>query len=196
MPTGPTPRRQRNYGSDLTLANPVGFQYNRYHAKARLSAEEEKESTKARVPHADGYPRRSQGAQTQKAYGQEETHRLIMLPKEHRLPSPQIKSVMRRGKRVHEAGLTLFYQKLDPRLRGDDVGEVSRFAVIVPKAVNKRAVGRNRLKRLTRESVRLALGSLAPGWDGVFMVRKGLGDDFASVNACVRDLLTRSKILS
>ncbi|MEK9143491.1 MAG: ribonuclease P protein component [Patescibacteria group bacterium] len=119
-----------------------------------------------------------------------------MLPKENRLPSPEIKSVMGRGKRVHEAGLTLFYQKLDPRLRGDDVGEVSRFAIVVPVSVDKRAVGRNRLKRLVRESVRLALPSLAFGWDGVFMVRKGLGDDFASVNACVRDLLTRLKILS
>ncbi len=111
-----------------------------------------------------------------------------MLPEHHRLPSPQIKTVMRRGKRVSAQGVQLIITQ--------NTLPVSRFAVIVPKAVNKRAVGRNRLKRLTRESVRLALGSLLPGWDGVFMVRKGLGDDFASVNACVRDLLTRSKILS
>lgn len=111
-----------------------------------------------------------------------------MLPKENRLPSPQIKTVMRRGKRVSAQSLQfIFAQNTLP---------VSRFTFVVPKNVDKRAVGRNRLKRLARESVRLALPSLASGWDGVFMVRKGLGDEFASVNACVRDLLTRSKILS
>ncbi len=111
-----------------------------------------------------------------------------MLPKENRLPSPEIKSVMRTGRRVNAEGVQLIFTQ--------NSLSVSRFAFVVPKSVDKRAVGRNRLKRLTRESVRLALPSLAPGWDGVFMVRKGLGDEFASVNACVRDLLTRSKILS
>ena len=95
---------------------------------------------------------------------------------------------MRTGRRVNAEGVQLIFTQNTTR--------VSRFAFVVPKSVDKRAVGRNRLKRLTRESVRLALPSLAPGWDGVFMVRKGLGDEFASVNACVRDLLTRSKILS
>ena len=95
---------------------------------------------------------------------------------------------MRTGRRVNAEGVQLIFTQ--------NSLSVSRFAFVVPKSVDKRAVGRNRLKRLTRESVRLALPSLAPGWDGVFMVRKGLGDEFASVNACVRDLLTRPKILS
>ena len=111
-----------------------------------------------------------------------------MLPKENRLPSPQIKTVMRRGKRVSTQGVQLIYTQNNLPL--------SRFAFVVPKAVDKRAAIRNRLKRLTRESVRLALGSLAPGCDGVFMVRKGLGDEFASVNACVRDLLRRAGLIS
>lgn len=111
-----------------------------------------------------------------------------MLLKENRLPSPQIKTVLRRGKRVSAQGLQLIFTQ--------NSLSVSRFAFVVPKSVDKRAVGRNRLKRLTRESVRLAFPDVTPGWDGVFMVRKGLGDEFASVNACVRDLLMRSKILS
>lgn len=110
-----------------------------------------------------------------------------MLPKENRLPSSQIKIVMRTGRRESAEGLQLIFAQNNL--------SVSRFAFVVPKSVDKRAVARNRLKRLARESVRLALPSLASGWDGVFMVRKGLGDELASVNACVRDLLMRSKIL-
>lgn len=111
-----------------------------------------------------------------------------MLPKENRLPSPQIKIVMRTGRRANAEGLQLIFAQNNLSM--------SRFAFVVPKSVDKRAVARNRLKRLTRESVRLALPDVTSGWDGVFMVKKGLGDEFASVSACVRDLLTRSKILS
>lgn len=138
-----------------------------------------------------------------------------MLPKENRLPSSQIKTVMRQGRRVNVSGSQIvflrrpswgspqFFPSSTPRKTGDPapggkigISPPTRFAFVVSKNVDKRAVGRNRLKRLTRESVRLAFPDVTPGWDGVFMVRKGLGDEFASVNACVRDLLMRSKILS
>ena len=45
------------------------FRYNDLYAKESLSAEEEKESTKAWVSRTDGYPRLPQGAETQKAHG-------------------------------------------------------------------------------------------------------------------------------
>lgn len=89
-----------------------------------------------------------------------------MLPKENRLPSPLIKTVMRRGKRIATDGLQfIFIQNTIP---------ISRFAFIVPKSVDKRAVVRNRIRRVVREAVRLALPAIAPGWDGVFLIRKGL----------------------
>ncbi len=72
---------------------------------------------------------------------------------------------MRRGRRVSSEGVQLvFIQGALP---------VSRFAVIVPTTVDKRTVVRNRLRRLVRESVRLALPDVKPGWDGVFLIRKG-----------------------
>lgn len=46
------------------------------HAKTRVSAEEEKESTKARVPEPDGHAYRTEGAEAEKAHRKEETHRL------------------------------------------------------------------------------------------------------------------------
>lgn len=111
-----------------------------------------------------------------------------MLPKPNRLPSPEIKSLMRMGKRINGDGISLIYRKRDP------VG-LSRFAFVVPVSVDKRATARNRLKRLTREPVRLALPSLTPGWDGVFMVRKGLGDEFGVVDGRVREVLQIAGIL-
>lgn len=139
-----------------------------------------------------------------------------MLPREHRLPSPHIKSVMRAGRRANGEGVSLIYRKrddalnaterkLDPRplrqgfseasLRGDDKKRVSRFAFVVPMTADKRAVARNRLKRLVRESVRLALPHLTTGWDGVLMVRRGLGTEFRVVDLKIRELLKKSTIL-
>lgn len=89
-----------------------------------------------------------------------------MLPRSNRLPSSDIKTVMRSGRRLHGDGVQLvFIQNALP---------VSRFAFVVPISVDKRAVVRNRMRRLVRESVRLALPTIAPGWDGVFLIRKGL----------------------
>ncbi len=83
------------------------------------------------------------------------------------------------------------------RLKGRDDNRMgSRFAFVVPVSVDKRAVGRNRLKRLVRESVRLALPSLSPGWDGVFMVRKGLGDEFGAVDGKAKEILRKAGLLN
>lgn len=88
-----------------------------------------------------------------------------MLPRENRLPSPQIKIVMRTGRRENAEVLQLIFAQNNL--------SVSRFAFVVPKSVDKRAVTRNRVRRILRESVRLLLPTIVPGLDGVFLVRKG-----------------------
>ena len=49
---------------------------------------------------------------------------------------------------------------------------VSRFAFVVSKKVAKRAVDRNRMKRLMRESVHHLLPAIQPGYDIVFAAKK------------------------
>ena len=110
-----------------------------------------------------------------------------MLPALNRLPSPQIKSVMRHGRRVSVGDVQLIITH--------NTLNLSRFAFVVPTSVDKRAVWRNRLRRLVRESVRLVLPKIAPGWDGVFLIRKSLGNEFHGVDEKTRELLGRAGLL-
>lgn len=111
-----------------------------------------------------------------------------MLPRENRLPSPQIKTVLRRGKRVSAQGVQLIFAQ--------NSLSVSRFAFVVPISVDKRAVGRNRVRRLVREAVRLALPAIAPGWDAVFLVKNVFADEFSAVDKRVREILQKAGLLT
>src|SRR3990167_1745932 len=110
-----------------------------------------------------------------------------MLPKLHRLPSFEIRSVLRYGKRVATRELQFVYRINSTPL--------SRFAFIVSTGIEKRATARNRMRRLVRESVHHVLGSIKPGWDGVMVVRKILPPEFSSVDGMVQELLRRAGLL-
>ncbi len=53
-------------------------------------------------------------------------------------------------------------------------GEKTRFGVIVSKKIDKRAVTRNRIRRVILESVRLSLSSVKDGYLVVFLAKKRL----------------------
>jgi ribonuclease P protein component len=89
-----------------------------------------------------------------------------MLPKPHRLPSPRIREVFEKGKRIHDASFQLILLKNDI--------DVSRFAVLVPVRIDKRATIRNRMRRIVREAIRHLVPEVAGGWDVVVMVKKDL----------------------
>ena len=70
---------------------------------------------------------------------------------------------------------------------------LSRYGFSVSRRVGK-AVVRNRIKRLLREILRLAL--LQPGWDIVFIVRRGTaGAKYANLEKSANRLLSRARIL-
>src|SRR5260221_14257922 len=91
-----------------------------------------------------------------------------MLPKALRLPSPLISRLMRHGKRFSNESFLLTY--------GHNDQQSVRFAFIVGMRIDKRAVVRNRVKRLLSESVRHLMPGLRLGWDVVVTARKAFED--------------------
>jgi ribonuclease P protein component len=74
--------------------------------------------------------------------------------------------------------------------------ELSRLGFIVSNRVSKKAVKRNRIKRLLREAVRLRWLEIKPGMDAVIMVRSDISDQkMNDVDKAVDSLLKRSGML-
>lgn len=73
---------------------------------------------------------------------------------------------------------------------------VSRFGFIVSNKISKKAVKRNRIKRLLRESVRLSQKNIKSGFDLMFISKSGIADKkFEEVNLSVEKLLKKSGLL-
>lgn len=145
-----------------------GTLYLKY-AKARLSAKKEKTHPKAWLPQPHENHGRTQGAQAETLNRPKEIDYLRhMLSKLNRLPSLDIRTILRKGKRIQGPVLQLVYAKNNLL--------ISRFAFIVSTNVDKRATARNRMKRLLRESVHHKLGKIQAGWDVAFFVRKNISE--------------------
>lgn len=118
-----------------------------------------------------------------------------MLPRSNRLPSFEIPTVMRYGKRVSGNGVTLIYlkRKMDS---GSESGMTTRIAFIVSTKVDKRAVVRNRMRRVMSESVRHIMKTISPSVDGVFIgSRQLIGLTQLQVEVIIQDLLRKLAIL-
>ncbi len=111
-----------------------------------------------------------------------------MLPKTNRLPSSQIRLVMRSGKRIHQPALQLIY-------RSNNL-QVSRFAVIVSTKVDKRAVMRNRIKRLLHQAVFNVLPNVTTGTDGILIAKNiSLATDIHTTQTIIQHLFKEAHIL-
>jgi len=70
---------------------------------------------------------------------------------------------------------------------------LSRYGFSVSQRIGK-AVTRNRVKRLLRQSLRSK--SLEPGWDIVFIARRlAANADYANLEKAIDDLLSRAQLL-
>lgn len=89
-----------------------------------------------------------------------------MLPRIHRLPSHEISAVRAERNRTRT-------EYFDYYIRAGS----ARFAVVVGSHIDKRAVVRNRIKRLTHEAIRRH-GALPPV-DGILVVRRKFPKEYS-----------------
>ncbi len=113
-----------------------------------------------------------------------------MLKEQYRLKRRSaFTATYRTGLSFHKSGVTMFVGKKNSK----DVP--TKFGFVVSKKIHKRAVKRNRIKRLMRESVRLMLkeGNFQNQYMSVIFAAssKLLGKNFDYVNKSVRELIAK-----
>jgi ribonuclease P protein component len=114
-----------------------------------------------------------------------------MLPRENRLTSDYyFRRVRNKGTRVNTPLFGLSYlRKRTP--------SASRFGFVVSTKIDKRAVKRNRVKRLFREGVRSVMDEVKDGYDVVFWVRRtALEADTKELWSTIRDALKRGGMIA
>ena len=114
----------------------------------------------------------------------------IMLPKENRLKKKSaFNATYKTGKTLHKDGITLFCGK-------NKTSEYpTKIGFVVSKKIHKRAVKRNRIKRLMRESVRLLIKNNSLKTDCMSLIFvasiKLLNKNFAEVDSSVKKLVAK-----
>lgn len=111
-----------------------------------------------------------------------------MLPKQYRLKKKSaFSATYRTGKTFHKGGITVFCGKQKT------ADFPTRMGFVVSKKIHKRAVKRNRIRRLMRESVRLYLkrNEFSPKYMSLVFTASTrlLGQNFKEVNSSMLKLL-------
>jgi len=118
-----------------------------------------------------------------------------VLPRRYRLQNYQeIEKVKKEGKLYQISFFGLLILK---RTLSEAEGLPTRFAFIVSKKLSKKAVQRNRAKRLLSEAVRGLLPKVKPGFDIIFLGKKSLiGKSFSEIQVEVEKVFRKSGLLA
>ena len=108
-----------------------------------------------------------------------------MLPKSNRLPSLEIRSVLRHGKRLTDKNIQIVFASSN--------AQVSRFAFVVSTKIDKRATRRNRIKRVMREAVRALIPRMVGTFDVVVQARSGKE---AEIKSGIEELFRQAHLLA
>ena len=112
-----------------------------------------------------------------------------MLPKQNRLKKKEVESVFKKGRTYQGDFLILKFCETGAK-------EFSRFAAVVPMKVSKKAVERNRIKRLVRENLRKRLPQIKPGFDGIFMaMQPSLEKDYWETGEEIEQVLQKAGLV-
>jgi len=91
-------------------------------------------------------------------------------------------TVFRTGKRIHTPEMTLIIVKTKE--------PISRFGFVISKKTAKRAVDRNRIKRILRESIHHLLPTIPTGLDYMFIAKQNFAEKHtADIEQEIKNLL-------
>ncbi len=118
-----------------------------------------------------------------------------MLTKEYRLKKrTAFNATYKTGNSCYKGGITLFCGKVKPAEREHIK---TKIGFVVSKKIHKRAVKRNRIKRLMRESVRLFIKNSNESFDTKYLSlifvasAKLLDKNFEFVNEQIKELMRK-----
>lgn len=115
-----------------------------------------------------------------------------MLSQKHRLSkSAEVKKTTARGRSFFNP---YFVLKMSQSTTGTK-DTTPRLTVIVSTKVSKKAVDRNRIKRVIREEIRKNISNIKPGDYAILVKSSAAKIDSASLRAAVTKSLTDSKII-
>jgi ribonuclease P protein component len=112
-----------------------------------------------------------------------------MLSSLHRLTKKEDFNIVKeRGNLIHSTSFAFVYLAKDAELP-------SRFGFVVSTKISKKAVARNRAKRLLREAVRINMDKIVKGYDCVFLAKHLILDkQNTEIVAEVKTVLKKAKI--
>lgn len=115
-----------------------------------------------------------------------------MLPRKYRLPlRTELKRLQREGSLVHGRLFSLLVSR-QPR-----ENQPSRFGFIISTKIHKKAVKRNRAKRLLSEAIIDLSPKINPGFDVIFLAKKKIIEaDFKEIKKEVKRLLVKARMVS
>ncbi len=114
-----------------------------------------------------------------------------MLPQKHRL------SLKTELKKIKEKGTLIQGRLFSLLVSPSNKNQPSRFGFIISTKIHKKAVKRNRAKRLLSEAIIELIEGIKPGYDVVILAKKKIIEaDFKAIKEEMRYLLAKAGMVS